>query len=91
MNKGDWRQSVNLFEENTYKSNFKKVEKLKDIAKRKGTRIIACSFSMVIKPKGIDTVIPGGKRAEQIRESVRAVEVSLNEDVMKEIESILED
>ena len=45
---------------------------------------------MVIKPKGIDTVIPG-KRAEQIRESVRAVEVSLNEDVMKEIESILED
>ena len=46
---------------------------------------------MVIKPKGIDTVIPGGKRAEQIRESVRAVEVSLNEDVMKEIESILED
>ncbi len=51
LNKGDWRQSVNLFEENTYKSNFKKVEKLKDIAKRKGSRIIAFSFSMVIKPK----------------------------------------
>lgn len=91
MNKGDWRQSVNLFEENTYKSNFKKVEKLKDIAKEKELELSHVALAWLLNQKGIDTVIPGGKRAEQIRESVRAVEVSLNEDVMKEIESILED
>lgn len=26
LNEGDWRQSVNLFEENTYKKKFKKIE-----------------------------------------------------------------
>ncbi|HFK1426044.1 MULTISPECIES: aldo/keto reductase [Bacillus cereus group] len=91
LNKGDWRQSVNLFEENTYKSNFKKVEKLKDIAKEKDLELSHVALAWLLNQKGIDTVIPGGKRAEQIRESVRAVEVSLNENVMKEIESILED
>lgn len=49
------------------------------------------ALAWLLNKKGIDTVIPGGKRAEQIRESVRAVDVSLNEKVMKEIESILED
>ncbi|OPD60039.1 aldo/keto reductase [Bacillus anthracis] len=91
LNEGDWRQSVNLFEENTYKSNFKKVEKLKGVAKEEAVEVSHLALAWLLNKKGIDTVIPGGKRAEQIRESVRAVEVSLNENVMKEIESILED
>ncbi|WP_220788178.1 aldo/keto reductase, partial [Bacillus paramobilis] len=90
LSEGDWRQSVNLFEENTYKSNFKKVEKLKGLAKAKNIEVSHLALAWLLNKKGIDTVIPGGKRAEQIRESVRAVEVSLNEKVMKEIESILE-
>ncbi|MED2934364.1 aldo/keto reductase [Bacillus wiedmannii] len=90
LNEGDWRQSVNLFEENTYKSNFKKVEMLKGLAKEMNLEVSHLALAWLLNKKGIDTVIPGGKRAEQIRESVRAVEVSLNEKVMKEIESILE-
>ncbi|GAB6434845.1 hypothetical protein bcgnr5380_20170 [Bacillus cereus] len=91
LSEGDWRQSVNLFEENTYKSNFKKVENLKGLAKEMNLEVSHLALAWLLNQKGIDTVIPGGKRAEQIRESVRAVEVSLNEKVMKEIESILED
>lgn len=91
LNEGDWRQGVNLFEENTYKSNFKKVEKLKGLAKEMNLEVSHLALAWLLNKKGIDTVIPGGKRAEQIRESVRAVEVSLNEKVMEEIKSILED
>ncbi|MGE6597057.1 aldo/keto reductase [Bacillus proteolyticus] len=91
LNEGDWRQSVNLFEENTYKSNFKKVEKLKDLAKENNIEVSHLALAWLLNKEGIDTVIPGGKRAAQIRESVRAVDVLLNEQDMKQIESILED
>ncbi|OFD50493.1 hypothetical protein BWGOE3_19520 [Bacillus mycoides] len=49
------------------------------------------ALAWLLNKEGIDTVIPGGKRAAQIRESVRAVDVLLNEQDMKQIESILED
>ncbi|MGE6536674.1 aldo/keto reductase [Bacillus luti] len=90
LNKGDWRKSVNLFEENTYKNNFKKVEKLKGLAEEKNIEVSHLALAWLLNKQGIDTVIPGGKRAEQIRESVRAVDVSLNKQDMKQIESILE-
>ncbi|HDR7949602.1 TPA: aldo/keto reductase [Bacillus toyonensis] len=91
LHKGDWRQSVNLFEENIYKGNFKKVEKLKDVAKENNIELPHLALAWLLNKEGIDTVIPGGKRAEQIRESVKAVDVSLNEGAMKEIELILEE
>lgn len=90
LNEGDWRKSVNLFEENTYKNNFKKVEKLKGLAEEKNIEVSHLALAWLLNKQGIDTVIPGGKRAEQIRESVRAVDALLNEQDMKQIESILE-
>lgn len=90
LNEGDWRKSVNLFEENTYKNNFKKVEKLKGLAEEKNIEVSHIALAWLLNKQGIDTVIPGGKRAEQIRESVRAVDALLNEQDMKQIESILE-
>lgn len=91
LNEGDWRKSVNLFEKNTYKNNFKKVEKLKGLAEEKNIEVSHLALAWLLNKQGIDTVIPGGKRAEQIRESIRAVDASLNELDMKQIESILEE
>ncbi len=91
LNEGDWRQSVNLFEENTYKKNFKKVENLKGLANENNMEVSHLALAWLLNKQGIDTVIPGGKRAEQIRESVREVDASLNELAMKQIESILEE
>ncbi|PGA99679.1 oxidoreductase [Bacillus toyonensis] len=64
LDKGDWCQSVNLFEENTYKGNFKKVEKLKDVAKENNIELPHLALAWLLNNKGSDTVIPGGKRAE---------------------------
>ncbi|MGN4423288.1 aldo/keto reductase [Bacillus cereus group sp. MYBK30-1] len=91
VNEKDWRNGVNLFEENTYKKNFKRVEKLKGLAKENNIAVSHLALAWLLNKPGIDAVIPGGKRAEQIRESVKTVDVSLNEKDMKKIESILED
>ena len=60
LNKGDWRQSVNLFEENTYKSNFKKVEKLKDIAKEKELELSHVALAWLLNQKELILLFPVG-------------------------------
>ncbi|KFN01851.1 aldo/keto reductase [Bacillus clarus] len=91
LNEKDWRHDVELFEEHTYKGNFSKIENLKVLAREKDIELPHLALAWLLNKKGIDAVIPGGKRAEQIRESVKAVDVSLNKNDMKYIESILED
>ena len=62
IEKGDWRQSVNLFEENTYKSNFKKVEKLKDIAKEKELELSHVALAWLLNQKELILLFLGNER-----------------------------
>ncbi|MDZ5609078.1 aldo/keto reductase [Bacillus pseudomycoides] len=91
LDEKDWRWDVSLFEEHTYKKNFMKVEKLKDFARKKGTTLSNIALAWLLNQRGIDTVIPGGKRAEQVIENVKVVDVSLNESDLEYVQSILED
>ncbi|MDM5154546.1 aldo/keto reductase [Bacillus sp. DX1.1] len=91
LDEKDWRRSVSLFEENTYKKNFVKVAKLKNFAREKGTAVSNIALAWLLNQTGIDTVIPGGKRAEQVRENVKVMDVTLNESDLKYIQSVLED
>ncbi|PEB51098.1 oxidoreductase [Bacillus pseudomycoides] len=91
LDEKDWRKDVSLFEEHTYKKNFMKVEKLKDFAREKNTTLSNVALAWLLNQGGIDTVIPGGKRAEQVRENVKVVDVSLHESDLEYIQSILEE
>ncbi|MEH7459619.1 aldo/keto reductase [Bacillus sp. JJ1127] len=91
LDEKDWRKDVSLFEEHTYEENFMKVEKLKDFAREKNTRLSNVALAWLLNQGGIDTVIPGGKRAEQVRENVKVVDVSLHESDLEYIQSILEE
>ncbi|MBO1579467.1 aldo/keto reductase [Bacillus sp. XF8] len=91
LDEKDWRWDVSLFEEHTYKKNFMKVEKLKDFARKKDTTLSNIALAWLLNQRGIDTVIPGGKRAEQVIENVKVVDVSLNESDLEYVQSILED
>ncbi|WP_459501203.1 aldo/keto reductase [Bacillus sp. C1] len=91
LNEGDWRRDVSLFEEHTYKKNFMKVEKLKEFARTKDATVAHIALAWLLGQRGIDTVIPGGKRAEQVRENIKVVDVSLNDSDLKYVQSILED
>ncbi|EEL51057.1 MULTISPECIES: aldo/keto reductase [Bacillus cereus group] len=91
LDEKDWRQDVSLFEEHTYKKNLMKVEKLKDFARKKDTTLSNIALVWLLNQRGIDTVIPGGKRAEQVKENVKVVDVSLHESDLEYVQSILED
>lgn len=48
------------------------------------------ALSWLLVQKGVDAVIPGGKRPEQVRQNIQASSTHLNTDDIKKIENILE-
>jgi myo-inositol catabolism protein IolS len=89
LNDGDWRKDVPLFKEETFKNNLLKVEQLKQLAAQKKTSLPNLALSWLLAQNGIDTVIPGGKRPEQVIENSKACDVNLSENDLETIEHIL--
>lgn len=89
LNDADWRKDVPLFKEETFKNNLLKVEQLKQLAAQKKTSLANLALSWLLAQNGIDTVIPGGKRPEQVIENSKACDVNLSENDLETIEHIL--
>ena len=70
--------------------NLDKVEKLKTISDGLGISQIQLALAWILNHKEISSVLIGASRPEQIEHNVKAIEVKLDETVMKEINSILE-
>ncbi|MFD3447429.1 aldo/keto reductase [Microbacteriaceae bacterium 4G12] len=89
LGEGDWRKEVGLFEKVTFQRNLTKVEQLKAIAREKEISLANLALSWLLKQKGVDAIIPGGKRFEQIIENVKTSDVTLSETDIGKINSIL--
>ncbi|SMO56679.1 aldo/keto reductase [Melghirimyces algeriensis] len=89
LSEKDWRKDVPLFQEETFKNNLLKVEQLKQLAAQKKTSLPNLALSWLLAQNGIDTVIPGGKRPEQVIENAKACDVHLSENDLETIERIL--
>lgn len=85
----DWRNSVPLFAEGTFENNLIKAEKLKEVASDKNTVISHLALAWLLAQDGVDAVIPGGKRPEQIRDTAKSINVVLNDEDLKRINDIL--
>lgn len=85
----DWRKSVPLFAEGEFEKNLLKVEKLKKVAVEKDTVISHLALAWLLAQKGVDAVIPGGKRPEQIRDTVKSIDVVLDDEDLRGINEIL--
>ncbi|AJH72091.1 protein IolS [Bacillus cereus ATCC 4342] len=90
LEKADWRNDLELFKQEVYQENLGKVEKLKKIALEKEMSLPNLALSWLLVQKGVDAVIPGGKRPEQVRQNIQASSTHLNTDDIKKIENILE-
>ncbi|GMR67080.1 aldo/keto reductase [Bacillus sp. MN7755] len=90
LEKADWRNDVELFKQEIYQENLEKVEKLKNIALEKEMSLPNLALSWLLVQRGVDAVIPGGKRPEQVRQNIQASSTHLNTDDIKKIENILE-
>lgn len=89
LSANDWRNSVSFFADGEFAKNLAKVEKLKSIASLKNTTVSHLALAWLLSQNGVDSVIPGGKHPEQIRDTVRAVNVELDEQDLKVIDEII--
>lgn len=90
LDREDWRNDISLFKPEIYQENLLKIEKLKEVALEKDTSLSNLALSWLLAQEGVDAVIPGGKRPEQVRQNTAASNVKLNKDDLMKIEGILE-
>ncbi|MCM3611914.1 aldo/keto reductase [Planococcus sp. MERTA32b] len=91
LEEGDWRKSVPLFQEGEFEKNLAIVDKLKGIAERLNTDVSKLALAWLLAQPGIDSVIPGGKKAGQVLDNLRAVELELDKALLREIDDILQE
>ncbi|WP_243495841.1 aldo/keto reductase [Priestia aryabhattai] len=89
LTEGDWRQSNPLFEKENFDKVLEKVEQLKNLATTKETTVANLSLAWLLAQDGVDAVIPGGKRSDQIITNAKASDVLLTKDDLNKIEKIL--
>ncbi|MCJ1910146.1 aldo/keto reductase [Planococcus ruber] len=86
---GDWRKSVPLFQEGNFEKNIRIVEQLKEVAKKKGTDVSNLALAWLLEQPGVDAVIPGGKKPEQVLSNIAASDIRLEAEILDEIDQIL--
>lgn len=91
LEEGDWRKRVPLFQEGEFEKNLAIVEKLKALAGRLGTDVSKLALAWLLAQPGIDSVIPGGKRPDQVLANLEAADIELDEVLLEEIDEILKE
>ncbi|PKH11900.1 aldo/keto reductase [Planomicrobium sp. MB-3u-38] len=91
LEEGDWRKRVPLFQEGEFEKNLAIVEKLKALAGRLGTDVSKLALAWLLAQPGIDSVIPGGKRPDQVLANLEAADIELDEELLEEIDEILKE
>lgn len=86
----DWRNRLKWFnDESCFRQTLQKVEALKVLAARKQTTVSNLALAWLLAQPGVDSVIPGGKRPDQVAENAKACELNLDRDDLNEIERIM--
>jgi len=91
LEEGDWRKRVPLFQVGEFEKNLAIVEKLKALAGRLGTDVSKLALAWLLAQPGIDSVIPGGKRPDQVLANLEAADLKLDEELLGEIDGILKE
>jgi len=76
------------FREGVYEENLKKIEKVRKIADEKGTEVAHVVLAWYLTREAIDVIIPGAKRAEQVLQNLKTLEVNLTNEEIQEIDQI---
>ena len=84
----DLRKNDPLFQEDVFKDNLAKVDLLRPIAEAKDAEVAHIVLAWYLAQDGIDAIIPGAKRAEQVTDTIRTLDVKLTEDEIRQIDQI---
>ncbi|WP_394231248.1 aldo/keto reductase [Niallia oryzisoli] len=79
-----------FFERELFESTLEKVEKIRKLASTKDAEVAHLVLAWYLTREAIDVIIPGAKRAEQVLQNLKTLEVRLNEDEIREIDRIFQ-
>ncbi|OLP65725.1 General stress protein 69 [Bacillus pumilus] len=84
----DIRAKDPLFQGDAFLQNLENVDKLKAIAQSKQAETAHVALAWLLTRDGIDAIIPGAKRAEQVVQNLKTNDVQLTEEEIKQIDQI---
>jgi aryl-alcohol dehydrogenase-like predicted oxidoreductase len=85
----DWRRSMPRFEQENFRRNIELVEKIKELAAKKGCSPAQLALAWLLA-QGDDMVpIPGTKRRKYLEENIGALDVQLTPEELAEIDTTL--
>ncbi|MBG9910023.1 oxidoreductase [Bacillus xiamenensis] len=84
----DIRAKNPLFQGDAFLQNLEKVDKLKAIAQAKHAETAHVALAWLLAQDGIDAIIPGAKRAEQVLQNLKTNDVQLTKEEINEINQI---
>ncbi len=86
--KNDFRKHSPRFQGENFQKNLQLVDKVKELAKRKGVTPAQLALAWVLK-QGEDIIpIPGTTKIKHIEENIKAAEIGLTDDELQQIEDI---
>ncbi|WP_314592017.1 aldo/keto reductase [Paenibacillus terrigena] len=88
MTFNDLRKDMPLFQGDVFKKNLEKVEQLRKIVNEKNAEVAHVVLAWYLTHDSIDVIIPGAKRAEQVLDNIKTLDVQLTEEEINEIDRI---
>ena len=86
----DFRPYLPYFQENAFAQNLEKVEQVRKIANAKQVDVAHVVLAWYLTRDSIDVVIPGAKRADQVLNNLKTLDVQLTNEEIQEIDRIFQ-
>lgn len=84
----DLRKDMPHFKGENFIRNLEKVDQLRGIAEAKGADVAHVVLAWYLKQPAIDSIIPGAKRADQVSNNLKTLDVQLSDQEVQEISRI---
>lgn len=84
----DLRADLPYFQKEVFEKNLEKVEQVRKIADAKNTEVAHVVLAWYLTRDSIDVLIPGAKRADQVLNNLKTLEVQLTAEEIQEIDRI---
>lgn len=84
----DLRKNDPLFQQDVFEQNLAKVDQLRPIAEAHDAEVAHVVLAWYLAQDGIDAIIPGAKRPDQVTDTLRTLDVQLSQEDIEKIDQI---
>jgi len=84
----DLRKNDPLFQKDVFEQNLAKVDQLRPIAEAHNAEVAHIVLAWYLAQDGIDAIIPGAKRPDQVTDTLRTLDVQLSQEDIEKVDQI---